>query len=150
MTDQSIFPEKSYLFIPDADDAFLPAKVLTTFKRGEKGSVEICEVPSTDKDQKKRTKNTALNPEQSKGCLPMDPESLQGMQNMVALKQLNDASILHNLRIRFFANEIYTGIGTILVSVNPFKILPLYTPKVLEGFVEKGSAKNPPHVCCFY
>jgi myosin heavy subunit len=151
MTDVSVFPEKSYVFVPEAEDMYVPAKVLTTFKRGEKGNVEIVDIQTkasqrNDKDSKKRTKNVTLTPDQSKGILPMDPESLLQMSNMVSLKQLNNGSILHNLRLRFMNDEIYTAIGTILVSVNPFKILPIYTPKLIDSFIEKGSAKNEPHV----
>ena len=50
---------------------------------------------------------------------------------MVALNDLNEASILHNLRMRFKKDKCYTDVGTILVSVNPFKLLlDLYTPDV--------------------
>ena len=138
----SVFPEKSYVFIPDADDCFLPAKVLTTFKRGEKGTVEIVDIasknPNKAKEEKKRSKNVTLTPDQSKQIMGMDAESLSGMENMVSLKQLNNASILHNLRLRFANDEIYTSIGTILVSVNPFKVLPLYTPKIMYNFITLG------------
>lgn len=151
MADVSVFPEKTYVFVPDPDDMYVPAKVLTTFKRGEKGNVEIVEIQTkasarTENKDKKRTKNMTLTPDQSKNILPMDPESLASMSNMVSLKQLNNGSILHNLRLRFFNDEIYTAIGTILVSVNPFKVLPLYTPKLIDSFIVKGSAKNEPHV----
>lgn len=150
MSEISILTEKSYCFIPDADECFLPAKVLTTFKRGDKGTVEIVEIASKNaskrQEEKKRAKTVTLNPDQSKQIMGMDAESLQGMANMVALKQLNNASILHNLRIRFYNDEIYTAIGTILVSVNPFKVLPLYTPKIIDDFISLGSTKNQPHV----
>ena len=54
-------------------------------------------------------------------------------------------SILHNLRIRFKEDLIYTNISSILISVNPFKLLPLYTPEKLELY-RNGSRGLPPHV----
>ena len=36
--------------------------------------------------------------------------------------------------------------GTILCAVNPFKMLPLYTPTVIDGYKQKGARGNPPHV----
>ncbi|CAM9396064.1 unnamed protein product, partial [Laminaria digitata] len=43
------------------------------------------------------------------------------------------------------ADMIYSNIGTILVSVNPFKPLPLYTPQQMERYKE-GPRGKPPHV----
>jgi myosin heavy subunit len=54
-------------------------------------------------------------------------------------------SILHNLRIRYREDKIYTNISSILISVNPFKLLPLYTPEVLDTY-RNGSRGLPPHV----
>jgi len=54
-------------------------------------------------------------------------------------------SILHNLRIRYKEDKIYTNVSSILISVNPFKLLPLYTPEVLDTY-RNGSRDKPPHV----
>merc|ERR1719409_1316599 len=54
--------------------------------------------------------------------------------------------ILHALRQRFLNDEIYTSVGSILVSVNPFKPLPLYTPSVVHKYSHRGSTELPPHV----
>ncbi len=40
---------------------------------------------------------------------------------MVRMDDVNSATILHNLRCRFKTGLIYTNIGKILVSINPFK-----------------------------
>lgn len=40
---------------------------------------------------------------------------------MVRMGDVNEATILHNLRARFIQDVVYTNIGTILVSINPFK-----------------------------
>lgn len=54
-------------------------------------------------------------------------------------------SILHNLRIRYKEDKIYTNVSSILISVNPFKLLPLYTPEILDLY-RSGSRDKPPHV----
>lgn len=88
----------------------------------------------------------ALTPAESAKVDPLDQQSLLPIENMVKLNDLNEASILHNLRIRFKKNVIYTAVGAILVSVNPFKLLPIYTPEVMDKYKEKGSRDLPPHV----
>lgn len=49
--------------------------------------------------------------------------------------------------LRYGADEIYTRVSDILISVNPFKLLPIYTPEVLGRYVRAGAgaSKLPPH-----
>lgn len=49
----------------------------------------------------------------------LDPE----IDNLIKLNDLNENSILHNLRIRFKQDKIYTSVSSILISVNPFKMV---------------------------
>jgi myosin heavy subunit len=76
----------------------------------------------------------------------MNEESLSTVENMVRFKHLREPSILHNLRERFAQDEIYTSVGDILVAVNPFKMLPIYTPAILDEYKLKGAGAMPPHV----
>lgn len=81
-----------------------------------------------------------------------DPEPVVWSQmrrleaDLVMLDALTKPLILYNLRGRFKNNEIYTNIGTILISANPYKRLPLYTPTVIETYKTRGNRKVPPHV----
>lgn len=38
------------------------------------------------------------------------------------MEEVNDATILHNLKHRFKVGDIYTKVGPILVSINPFQM----------------------------
>lgn len=67
------------------------------------------------------------------------------IEDLVNISDLNEMSILHNLRIRFKEDKIYTNISSILISVNPFKLLPLYTPEVLDSY-KAGYRGKAPHV----
>ena len=67
-------------------------------------------------------------------------------RTILMLPAVNEPMILHALRQRFLNDEIYTSVGSILVSVNPFKPLPLYTPSVVHKYSHRGSTELPPHV----
>ncbi|CAN0586047.1 unnamed protein product, partial [Ectocarpus sp. 12 AP-2014] len=67
----------------------------------------------------------------------MDPK----VDNLTVLDDLNENSLLNILRTRFRKDMIYSNIGTILVSVNPFKPLPLYTPQQMERYKEGPRGK---------
>lgn len=42
-------------------------------------------------------------------------------EDMVKMEEVNEATILHNLKLRFRVGDIYTKVGPILVSINPFQ-----------------------------
>ena len=67
------------------------------------------------------------------------------IDDLVNISDLNEMSILHNLRCRYKEDKIYTNISSILISVNPFKLLPLYTPEMLDKYREH-SRDLPPHI----
>ena len=68
------------------------------------------------------------------------------VNDLVQMDQVIEPTVMHNLKIRFEQSKIYTSIGNILVSVNPFKMLPLYTPAVMDMYAKKGSRQLAPHV----
>ena len=50
-----------------------------------------------------------------------------------AARTCADASLPQsNLALRFRQDQIYTYVGTVLIAINPFRLLPLYTTDVLE------------------
>jgi myosin heavy subunit len=44
---------------------------------------------------------------------------------------------VHQLRQRYAKDLIYTYIGTILVSINPYQLLPIYTSEKVEAYQAK-------------
>eukprot|EP00736_Rhodelphis_marinus_P009729 Rmarinus@m.14910 len=68
--------------------------------------------------------------------------------DLVQMNSVNDAMILHNLRERFKNNRIYTNVGSILISVNPYQRLPIYTPAKIKEYWEghRGLRDLPPHL----
>jgi len=62
------------------------------------------------------------------------PSSLHHVDNMVNLEELSEGAILHNLRQRYDGNLIYTYISSIIVSINPYKMLPLYGPSTIQKY----------------
>ena len=66
--------------------------------------------------------------------------------NMIKLNALNEPVILHNLRQRFLKDLIYTYVSSILVACNPFKLLPIYTPEIMDKYKDGGGRHQPPHI----
>ncbi|KAF1785150.1 P-loop containing nucleoside triphosphate hydrolase [Phytophthora cactorum] len=67
--------------------------------------------------------------------LPRNMPREQDQRDLVALPHLHEASILNALRLRYERHAIYTHIGDILISINPFQDLPqLYGDEILQGY----------------
>jgi myosin heavy subunit len=65
-----------------------------------------------------------------------------------ALIHLNEPTVLENTRARFVAGGIYTYTGKILIAVNPFADLPIYTQEAMTKYVDRdiGAKGAEPHV----
>ena len=55
---------------------------------------------------------------------------------------------MYNLKNRFQKNRIYTTLGKILISINPYQLVPLYTPSVIEEYKPHNRSRKtlPPHI----
>ncbi|XP_054270619.1 unconventional myosin IC isoform X2 [Macrosteles quadrilineatus] len=70
-----------------------------------------------------------------------------GVQDCVLLENYNsEAAFIENLRKRFKENLIYTYIGQVLLSVNPYKNLPIYTPETIKAYQKVHLFEAPPHI----
>ncbi|KAG9382037.1 Myosin heavy chain [Pyrenophora tritici-repentis] len=69
-----------------------------------------------------------------------------GVSDLTLISKISNEAINENLKKRFENGEIYTYIGHVLVSVNPFRDLGIYTDQVLESYKGKNRLEVPPHV----
>ncbi|KAK2912033.1 hypothetical protein Q8A67_004166 [Cirrhinus molitorella] len=70
-----------------------------------------------------------------------------GIQDFVLLDAYtSETAFMDNLRKRFNENLIYTYIGTLLVSVNPYKELGIYTKKQMDLYMGVNFFELPPHI----
>uniref|UniRef100_A0AAY4BUB8 Myosin, heavy chain 11b, smooth muscle n=1 Tax=Denticeps clupeoides TaxID=299321 RepID=A0AAY4BUB8_9TELE len=76
----------------------------------------------------------------------VNPPKFSKVEDMAALTFLNEASVLHNLKERYFSGLIYTYSGLFCVVVNPYKMLPIYSEKIIEMYKGKKRHEVPPHI----
>ena len=71
-----------------------------------------------------------------------------GESELSKLKSVDDDAILVNTQDRYNAGHIYTRSGRLLLAVNPYRQLPLYTAEVLTAYKLslQPQAELPPHV----
>ncbi|CAL8339629.1 unnamed protein product [Lota lota] len=131
MAAQSIaFDGKKRAWIPDEKEAYVEAEIKEL--DGDKLIVE--------------TKDGRTLSVRDGDIQQMNPPKYDMMEDMAMLTNLNEASVLFNLRRRYASWMIYTYSGLFCVTVNPYKWLPVYTSLVVAAYKGKRRSEVPPHI----
>ncbi|XP_026333003.1 myosin heavy chain, non-muscle isoform X2 [Hyposmocoma kahamanoa] len=128
---QAEWTQKRLVWVPHETQGFVAAGIKG--ERGDEVEVEIAEsgkrmlVPIDDIQK-------------------MNPPKFDKVEDMAELTCLNEASVLHNIKDRYYSGLIYTYSGLFCVVVNPYKKLPIYTEKIMERYKGIKRHEVPPHV----
>nr|CAH8819296.1 unnamed protein product [Trichobilharzia regenti] len=76
----------------------------------------------------------------------MNPAKYDKIKDMANLSFMNEASVLHNLKSRYYSGMIYTYSGLFCVVVNPYKRLPIYDEDIVEWYKGRKRHERPPHI----
>ncbi|KAM6364816.1 unconventional myosin-Ia isoform 2-T2 [Pluvialis apricaria] len=66
--------------------------------------------------------------------------------DLVLLDPLTEESLLRTLQERFRRSDIYTYIGNVVISVNPYRSLPIYTPEKVQEYRNCNFFAVKPHI----
>ncbi|XP_068266875.1 unconventional myosin-Ia isoform X2 [Nyctibius grandis] len=66
--------------------------------------------------------------------------------DLVLLDPLTEESLLRTLQERFRRGDIYTYIGNVVISVNPYRSLPIYTPEKVQEYHSCNFFAVKPHI----
>ncbi|KAM8941889.1 unconventional myosin-Ia isoform 1-T1 [Lycaon pictus] len=73
-------------------------------------------------------------------------EGSVGVEDLVLLEPLEQEPLLKNLQLRYESKEIYTYIGNVLISVNPYQQLPIYGPEFIAKYQDYTFYELKPHI----
>ncbi|KAL5473297.1 hypothetical protein EMCRGX_G027764 [Ephydatia muelleri] len=125
-----MFDAKKWLWLNDEEECFKAAFVKS--QKGDKMVVELSNGSEVTVD---------INATQQ-----MNPPKFEKIEDMASLTYLNEASVLHNLRQRYYSSLIYTYSGLFCVAINPYRMLPVYTKTVIDMYRGKRKTEMPPHI----
>ncbi|KAK2533378.1 hypothetical protein Q9233_004592, partial [Columba guinea] len=128
---QADWSAKKLVWIPSEKHGFEAASIKE--EKGDEVTVELTE----------NGKKVTLSKDDIQ---KMNPPKFSKVEDMAELTCLNEASVLHNLRERYFSGLIYTYSGLFCVVVNPYKQLPIYSEKIIEMYKGKKRHEMPPHI----
>ncbi|XP_023023706.1 myosin heavy chain isoform X23 [Leptinotarsa decemlineata] len=124
------YDAKKSCWVPDDKEGFLLGEI-----KGTKGDLVTVGLPGGEEKNFKKDQVTQVNPPKYEKC-----------EDMSNLTYLNDASVLHNLKQRYYAKLIYTYSGLFCVAINPYKRFPVYTNRCAKLYRGKRRNEVPPHI----
>uniref|UniRef100_A0A8C5LC46 Unconventional myosin-VI n=1 Tax=Jaculus jaculus TaxID=51337 RepID=A0A8C5LC46_JACJA len=78
---------------------------------------------------------------------PAEEDSKKDVEDNCSLMYLNEATLLHNIKVRYSKDRIYTYVANILIAVNPYFDLPkIYSSDTIKSYQGKSLGTMPPHV----
>uniref|UniRef100_A0A8C1XYF7 Myosin, heavy chain 14, non-muscle n=1 Tax=Cyprinus carpio TaxID=7962 RepID=A0A8C1XYF7_CYPCA len=128
---QADWAAKRLVWVPSEKHGFESASMRE--ERGDEVDVEL-----TDSGKKLTLSREELQ--------RMNPPRFSKVEDMADLTCLNEASVLNNLRERYYSGLIYTYSGLFCVVINPYKNLPIYTESIIEMYRGKKRHEMPPHI----
>ena len=140
------------VFVPDKERVWVPAELLSS--DGASVTVDVlrpaADGPLEGSSTVKETVTLALEaPYGDASALPLQNEGLgpEGATDMVSLDYLHEASVLYNLRTRYFRELPYTYTGTMCIAINPYQWLShLYKDADRAAYLDRPRSELPPHV----
>ncbi|KAI7867869.1 P-loop containing nucleoside triphosphate hydrolase protein [Spinellus fusiger] len=128
---QAKFSEKRWVWIPDETSAYVRAHIINDLPDQQVSvsleSGKIKTIPASD-------------------VFAMNPPQFDRVEDMAELTQLNEPSVIHNLAVRYRANQIYTYSGLFLVAVNPYRSLPIYSMEYMQSYKGRRRGELSPHI----
>ncbi|XDG07454.1 hypothetical protein ABKA04_007069 [Annulohypoxylon sp. FPYF3050] len=125
------FSGKRYVWLKDPQAAFVKGWIVEELGEGrilvqcDDGSQREVDSESVDK---------------------VNPAKFDKANDMAELTHLNEASVVHNLHMRYQADLIYTYSGLFLVTVNPYCPLPIYTNEFVNRYKGRNREDTKPHI----
>ncbi|KAM5250663.1 myosin-9 isoform 2-T2 [Hipposideros larvatus] len=128
---QADWAAKKLVWVPSDKNGFEPASLKEEV--GEEAIVELVE----------NGKKVKVNKDDIQ---KMNPPKFSKVEDMAELTCLNEASVLHNLKERYYSGLIYTYSGLFCVVINPYKNLPIYSEEIVDMYKGKKRHEMPPHI----
>uniref|UniRef100_A0A2I3HZQ8 Unconventional myosin-VI n=1 Tax=Nomascus leucogenys TaxID=61853 RepID=A0A2I3HZQ8_NOMLE len=77
---------------------------------------------------------------------PAEEDSKKDVEDNCSLMYLNEATLLHNIKVRYSKDRIYTYVANILIAVNPYFDIPkIYSSEAIKSYQGKSLGTRPPH-----
>jgi myosin heavy subunit len=83
----------------------------------------------------------------SKAAVKVTVQDDEGVDDILRLRDFSEMSLIHTLRTRYARDDIYTSVGPILISINPYKWMKgYYDEATMVAYHGQEAHAMPPHL----
>ncbi|XP_074596789.1 unconventional myosin ID [Brevipalpus obovatus] len=72
--------------------------------------------------------------------------SQQSVDDLILLNEVTMPAVMRNSKARFCQGKIYTYIGEVCVSINPYRTMNIYTNELIQDYKGREIFERPPHI----
>eukprot|EP00929_Paragymnodinium_shiwhaense_P021882 TRINITY_DN14148_c0_g1_i1.p1 TRINITY_DN14148_c0_g1~~TRINITY_DN14148_c0_g1_i1.p1 ORF type:complete len:1947 (+),score=476.92 TRINITY_DN14148_c0_g1_i1:170-6010(+) len=77
----------------------------------------------------------------------VEARQLAGVDDICSLPQITEGAVLHTVRERYMLQQVYTRVSRVLIALNPYRSLPLYSSIHIDMYKQASdSLQHPPHI----
>uniref|UniRef100_H2ZQ86 Myosin motor domain-containing protein n=1 Tax=Ciona savignyi TaxID=51511 RepID=H2ZQ86_CIOSA len=138
-----IYTKDTKVWVPDSELVWRGATLVSDYKDGD---VKIKIIVEAIEDGEEESREFNLG--KSKELPPLrNPEILIGENDLTSLSYLHEPAVLYNLQTRFVErNAIYTYCGIVLVAINPYSELSIYSNDFIQLYSGRNLGEMDPHI----
>ncbi|KAJ1512880.1 Myosin type-2 heavy chain 1 [Coelomomyces lativittatus] len=138
----SLYSDGTQVWVQDEINGWLGAEVTGI----NQTSTQIEIMVLTDRAQT-MTFSTPLDTPSTDTLPPLkNPPMLEGIEDLTNLSHLHEPAVLHNIKTRYFRHSIYTYSGIVLIAMNPFQKVQLYSQDLVRAYSGKRRGELEPHL----
>ncbi|CAL1604235.1 unnamed protein product [Knipowitschia caucasica] len=139
MAASELYTKSARVWIPDAEEVWKSAQLVKDYNNGDQSLQLMLEDGS-------KLEHT-LDPKTKNLPHLRNPDILVGENDLTALSYLHEPAVLHNLKVRFIDSKlIYTYCGIVLVAINPYENLPIYSTDIINAYSGQNMGDMDPHI----
>nr|CAB3264158.1 unconventional myosin-Va [Phallusia mammillata] len=143
MSTIQLYTKETRVWIPDVENVWRAASLEKDYHEGDKEISLLLEPIEGEEEFESKVLEVA-----KKGLPPLrNPDILVGENDLTSLSYLHEPAVLHNLQIRFVErNAIYTYCGIVLVAINPYEELAIYSDDFIQLYSGRNMGEMDPHI----
>lgn len=127
----------SEFWVPDADESFIRARL----HHRDDDCVIFVDVDGVERK---------IAVKEADSLSRVHPDHYKGVNNICSLEDVTQAAVLSTVRTRYLltpAPKIYTAVSQILIALNPFQWLPIYSRQVMDRYLSAHEVSDlEPHI----
>ncbi|XP_076808064.1 unconventional myosin-Va-like [Clavelina lepadiformis] len=140
-----IYTKETRVWVPDVENVWRGASLQSDYHEGDKEIMVLLEALEGELED---TETKVIKLKNSSELPPLrNPDILVGENDLTSLSYLHEPAVLHNLQIRFVErNVIYTYCGIVLVAINPYEEMSIYSDDFIQLYSGRNLGEMDPHI----